>query len=235
MKKPKLTKKEKKLLWGVVLLVLAVLVRIFFPSGEDIAHAVSVEDVPAYSGHPYAIINENKPLFTEEELVTDSYEHYGRLDSLGRCTVTMACIGPDLMPTEDRGNIGSVKPTGWVQNFYDTVDGGALYNRCHLIGFQLTGENANKENLITGTRYMNVDGMLPFEDEVADYVEQTGNHVLYRVTPIFEGDNLVASGVQMEAQSVEDGGKGVCFHVYVYNVQPGIVIDYATGDNHAEK
>lgn len=235
MKKIKLTKKQKKLLWGALLLVLTVLVRLLFPAGEDIAHAVSVEDVPAYSGHPYAIINEGKPLFTEEELVADSYEYYGQLDQLGRCTVTMACIGRELMPTEDRGEIGKVKPTGWVQNFYDNVDGGALYNRCHLIGFQLTGENANKENLITGTRYMNVDGMLPFENEVAEYIKQTGNHVLYRVTPIFEGDNLVASGVQMEAQSVEDGGKGVQFHVYVYNVQPGIVIDYATGENHKEQ
>lgn len=235
MKMRKLSKKEKKLLWGVLLLALAALVRIFFPGGEDIAHAVSVEDVPAYSGQPYIIINDNKPLFTEEELTADSYEHYGQLDGLGRCTVTMACIGRDLMPTEDRGEIGKVKPTGWVQNFYDNVDGGALYNRCHLIGFQLTGENANKENLITGTRYMNVEGMLPFEDEVADYVRRTGNHVLYRVTPIFEGNDLVASGVQMEAQSVEDGGKGVQFHVYVYNVQPGIVIDYATGENRTQK
>ena len=190
--------------------------------------------MPAYSGQPYAIINDNQPLFDQSDLVTESYEEYGKLDHLGRCTVTMACIGRDLMPTEDRGEIGSVKPTGWVQNFYDTVDGGALYNRCHLIGFQLTGENANKENLITGTRYMNVEGMLPFEEEVADYIRATGNHVLYRVTPIFDGNELVARGVQMEAKSVEDGGKGVCFHVYVYNVQPGIVIDYATGQNHAK-
>ena len=172
MKKIKLTKKQKKWLWGALLLVLALLVRLIFPAGEDIAHAVSVEDVPAYSGHPYAIINDGKPLFTEDELVTESYEYYGQLDSLGRCTVTMACVGRDLMPTEDRGEIGRVKPTGWVQNFYDHVDGGALYNRCHLIGFQLTGENANKENLITGTRYMNVDGMLPFENEVAEYIKE---------------------------------------------------------------
>lgn len=232
--KTKLTKKQKKLLYGAAVLVLALVARFFFPTGEEIAHAVSVEEVPAYSGQPYAIINDNKPLFDKEDLVTDSYEYYGKLDRLGRCTVTMACIGEDLMPTEDRGEIGKVKPTGWVQNFYEDVEGGALYNRCHLIGFQLSGENANEENLITGTRYMNVEGMLPFEDEVADYIRQTGNHVLYRVTPIYEGDNLVASGVQMEAQSVEDGGKGVRFHVYVYNVQPGIVIDYATGENHAE-
>ena len=235
LKKFKLTKKQKKWLWSALLLVLALLVRLIFPTGEDVAHAVSVEDVPAYSGQPYVIINDGIPLFTEDELVAESYEYYGQLDGLGRCTVTMACVGRDLMPTEDRGDIGKVKPTGWVQNFYDNVDGGALYNRCHLIGFQLTGENANKENLITGTRYMNVDGMLPFEDQVAEYVKETGNHVLYRVTPVFDGDNLVASGVQMEAQSVEDNGKGVQFHVYVYNVQPGIVIDYATGDNYAEQ
>lgn len=236
MKKWKLKKKEKKLLLGVVTLLLVALVRWLFPAGEQAAeHAVSVADVPAWSQMPYAIINDNKPLFTEDQLVAESYETYGQLDELGRCTVTMACIGKDLMPTEDRGDIGKVKPTGWVQNFYTTVDGGALYNRCHLIGFQLTGENANKENLITGTRYMNVEGMLPFEDQVAHYIRTTGNHVLYRVTPIFEGDELVARGVQMEAQSVEDGGVGICFHVFVYNVQPGIHIDYASGENYAEE
>lgn len=233
MKKLKLSRKDRKLIIGAVVLVLAALAQwLFGVGGEDVAHAVSVHDVPEWSKSPYVIINENKPLFEEEDLVAESYEYYGQLDHLGRCTVTMACIGPDLMPTEDRGEIGSVKPSGWVQNFYESVDGGALYNRCHLIGFQLTGENANKENLITGTRYMNVEGMLPFEDQVADYIHSTGNHVLYRVTPIFEGDELVARGVQMEAQSIEDGGEGVCFHVYVYNVQPGIVIDYATGENH---
>ena len=236
MKKWKLRKKDKKLLIGAVLLVLTVLVQwLFGPGGEDVAHAVSVAEVPAWSNDPYVIINDHKPLFEPSELVTESYEYYGELDSLGRCTVTMACIGPELMPTEERGEIGKVKPTGWVQNFYECVDGGALYNRCHLIGFQLTGENANKENLITGTRYMNVEGMLPFENQVADYIRRTGNHVLYRVTPIFEGDDLVARGVQMEAQSVEDGGKGVCFHVYVYNVQPGIFIDYSSGDNYEQK
>lgn len=230
-------KKDKRLLLGAIVLVIWVLAQWLFggDGGENIGHAVSVEEVPAYSGQPYVIINENRPLFTDEELVTESYEQYGQLDRLGRCTVTMACIGPDLMPTEDRGQIGSVKPTGWIQNFYDSVDGGALYNRCHLIGFQLTGENANEKNLITGTRYLNVVGMLPFEDEVAEYVKSTGNHVLYRVTPIFRDNELVARGVQMEAQSVEDGGKGVCFHVYVYNVQPGIYIDYATGENYEQE
>lgn len=233
----KMKKKDMRLLIGAMVLVFAALAQWLFGTdgSEDIAHAVSVEEVPAWSGQPYVIINDNQPLFADEDLVTSSYERYGQLDRLGRCTVTMACIGPELMPSEDRGEIGSVKPTGWVQNFYDFVDGGALYNRCHLIGFQLTGENANEKNLITGTRYMNVEGMLPFEDEVADYVKSTGNHVLYRVTPIFQGDELVARGVQMEAVSVEDGGKGVCFHVYVYNVQPDVYIDYATGENYAQE
>ena len=190
---------------------------------------VSLEDIPAYTGSPYIALNGNQPEFEEGDLSTESFETYSPLDSLGRCGPAYACIGQDLMPTEDRESISGVHPTGWVQAEYDTVDGGSLYNRCHLIGFQLTGENANEENLITGTRYMNVEGMLPFENLVADYVKETGNHVLYRSTPVFEGDNLVASGVVMEALSVEDDGEGVCFHVYVYNVQPGIEIDYATG------
>ena len=193
----------------------------------------SVEGIPDYSGSPYTVLNGNIPEFTENEIVKVSYETYANLDSLGRCGVTVACIGRDIMPTEDRGDISAVKPSGWINKKYDSslVDGGYLYNRCHLIGFQLTGENANKENLITGTRYMNVDGMLPFENMVADYVKETGNHVMYRVTPIFVGNNLVASGVQMEAYSVEDNGEGICFNVFVYNVQPGITIDYKTGDN----
>ena len=195
-------------------------------------NAVSVDEVPEFSGNPFVTINDNQPTFTEEELVTVSYEFYSELDSLGRCGYTMACIGRDIMPTEKREEIGSVKPTGWQSVKYDIVDGKYLYNRCHLIGFQLTGENANKENLITGTRYMNVDGMLPFENMVADYVKETGNHVIYRVIPIFEGNNLVANGVQMEAYSVEDEGDGICFNVYVYNNQPGITIDYKTGHSH---
>lgn len=193
------------------------------------AAPVSLEDIPAYTGSPYIALNGNQPEFEEGDLSSESFETYSPLDSLGRCGPAYACIGQDLMPTEDRESISGVHPTGWVQAEYDTVDGGSLYNRCHLIGFQLTGENANEENLITGTRYMNVEGMLPFENLVADYVKETGNHVLYRSTPVFEGDNLVASGVVMEALSVEDDGEGVCFHVYVYNVQPGIEIDYATG------
>ena len=178
---------------------------------------------------------DNEPGFTESQLTSSSYETYSPLDQLGRCGQAMACVGTDLMPTEERGAIGSVKPTGWQTVKYDCVDGKYLYNRCHLIGFQLTGENANKQNLITGTRYMNVDGMLPFENMVADYVKETENHVLYRVTPFFEGENLVASGVQLEAKSVEDQGEGVCFNVYVYNCQPGVVIDYATGESRLEE
>ena len=199
----------------------------------DIYGYASVKNIPDYSGSPYVALNNNIPEFKPEEIVSVSYEQYADLDDLGRCGVTVACVGKDIMPTEERESISSVKPSGWINKQYDTslVDGGYLYNRCHLIGFQLTGENANKQNLITGTRYMNVDGMLPFENMVADYVKETGNHVMYRVTPIFVGDNLVASGVKMEAYSVEDNGEGICFNVFVYNVQPGITIDYKTGDN----
>ena len=198
--------------------------------GSDSESYVTVDDVPAYSGEPYVEVNDNQPEFTEE-LTTVSYEEYSELDELGRCQSAEACIGQDLMPTETRESISSVKPTGWKNKSYDTVDGGYVYNRCHLIGFQLTGENANEENLITGTRYMNVEGMLPFEDEVAAYIKETDNHVMYRVTPVFEGDDLVASGVQMQAESVEDDGVGISFNVYVYNVQPYVVIDYKTGEN----
>lgn len=199
--------------------------------GSDSESYVTVDDVPAYSGEPYVEVNDNQPEFTEEELTTVSYEDYSELDELGRCQLAEACIGQDLMPTEARESISSVKPTGWKNKSYDTVDGGYVYNRCHLIGFQLTGENANEENLITGTRYMNVEGMLPFEDEVAAYIKETDNHVMYRVTPVFEGDDLIASGVQMQAESVEDDGAGISFNVYVYNVQPYVVIDYRTGEN----
>ena len=199
--------------------------------GSDSESYVTVDDVPAYSGEPYVEVNDNQPEFTEEELTTVSYEEYSELDELGRCQSAEACIGQDLMPTETRESISSVKPTGWKNKSYDTVDGGYVYNRCHLIGFQLTGENANEENLITGTRYMNVEGMLPFEDEVAAYIKETDNHVMYRVTPVFEGDDLVASGVQMQAESVEDDGVGISFNVYVYNVQPYVVIDYKAGEN----
>ena len=191
----------------------------------------TIWEVPDYEGEPYVEINGNEPEFTEEEMTVDSYETYSELDDLGRCGTAQACIGEELMPEEERGDISSIKPTGWKNNPYDNVDGEYLYNRCHLIGFQLSGENANEENLITGTRYMNTEGMLPFENIVAEYVQETDNHVMYRVTPVFEGENLVASGVQMEAESVEDDGVGISFNVYVYNVQPGIYIDYATGSN----
>lgn len=198
---------------------------------DEEEEAIGLDSIPAYEGRPYVVINNNVPSFTKEELTTKSYEYYSELDLLGRCGTTLACIGKDIMPTEERGPIGMVKPSGWKLKKYDIVDGKYIFNRCHLIGYQLAGENANVKNLITGTRYMNVEGMLPFENEVADYIRKTGNHVMYRVFPIFEGNNLVASGVSMEAYSVEDKGLGVCFHVYVYNVQPGIEIDYATGDN----
>ena len=191
----------------------------------------SLKDIPEFSGEPYVILNDNEPDFTEEEITSDSFETYSDLDALGRCGAAFACVGTDLMPTEERGSIGSVKPSGWQTVKYDCVDGKYLYNRCHLIGYQLSGENANEQNLITGTRYMNVDGMLPFENLVADYVKETGHHVLYRVTPVFEGEDLVAEGVQMEGWSVEDSGDGVCFNVYVYNCQPGVRIDYATGES----
>lgn len=198
--------------------------------GTDNQGTVSIlYEIPAFSGEPYVVLNDNEPDFKEEDMVAESYEYYSELDEDGKCGVVEASVGQDIMPTEERGSIGQVKPTGWQTVKYDNVDGKYLYNRCHLIGFQLTGENANERNLITGTRYMNVEGMLPFENMVADYVKETGNHVVYRVTPIYEGDNLVASGVQMEAKSVEDDGEGICFNVYVYNVQPGIDINYATG------
>ncbi|MBR5473736.1 MAG: DNA/RNA non-specific endonuclease [Clostridia bacterium] len=194
----------------------------------------SLEDVPEFSDEPFVIINNNKPYFTESEITTEAYEYYSPLDSLGRCGYAKACIGTEIMPTEEREEIGMIKPTGWHTVKYDNVDGKYLYNRCHLIGFQLAGENANEKNLITGTRYLNVDGMLPFENLIADYVKETGNHVMYRVTPIFEGKNLLASGVLMEGYSVEDGGEAICFNFYAYNAQPGIIIDYATGKSKSE-
>lgn len=195
------------------------------------ADAVKLTDIPEYSGEAYTEINDNVPDFPEDDFTTTSFESYSDLDSLGRCGIAYANIGQDLMPTEKRGSIGQVKPSGWHTVKYDNVDGKYLYNRCHLIGYQLTAENANERNLITGTRYLNTEGMLPFENMVADYIKETGNHVLYRVTPIFDGDDLVASGVQMEAESVEDKGEGILYNVFCYNVQPGISIDYTTGDS----
>ena len=224
---------KKKLSLGSALLIILLLVLYFVLPGPEpqVMPETTLDQVPAYSGEPFVVLEGNMPRFQSEEYVTKSYETYGDLDALNRCTYTMACIGRDLMPTEERENIGMIRPTGWVTAKYDFVDGKYLYNRCHLIGFQLTGENANERNLITGTRYMNVDGMLPFENMVADYIKETGNHVLYRVIPIFEGDNQVASGVTMEAWSVEDNGEGICFYVYAYNVQPGVQIDYTTGES----
>ena len=227
--------KSKK--WKAILpILLAILAVVFYFCkdyllAEKVVYSESVMTVPAFSDDPYVVINNNQPEFTEDDYTTESYEYYAPLDKLERCTLAMACVGYDLMPTDDRGSISSVKPSGWVQAQYDVVDGKNLYNRCHMIGFQLTGENANEKNLITGTRYMNVEGMLPFENMIADYVKETRNHVLYRVTPVYDGTNLVARGVQLEALSMEDNGDGICFNVYVYNNQPGVVIDYATGES----
>ena len=189
--------------------------------------------VEEYAGEPFFIINNNIPYFTKEEISSNSFEFYGELDQLERCTFCVASIGKDLMPNEDRGSIGMIKPTGWQTVRYDDlIEDKYLYNRCHLIGFQLTGENANENNLITGTRYMNVEGMLPYENLVAEYIKQTNNHVMYRVTPIFENENLVATGVLMEGWSVEDEGEEICFCVFVYNVQPGIEINYSNGESY---
>ena len=203
------------------------------PSSPLSGGSFDPESLPAYSGEPYVEVNGNVPYFTEEDLTTDAFEEYSPLDALGRCGVAFANVCPELMPTEERGEIGMIRPSGWQTVRYDgVVDGNYLYNRCHLIGYQLSGENANEENLITGTRYLTVEGMLPFENQVDDYVDETGNHVLYRVTPVFTGENLLADGVLMEARSVEDEGRGVTFCVFCYNVQPGVVIDYATGESH---
>ena len=190
-----------------------------------------IENLPEYDGNSYVIVNDNIPYFKEEEYTTTSFEKYSELDLLGRCGVASANISKDLMPTEKRGSIGMIKPSGWHTIKYDHIDGKYLYNRCHLIGYQLTGENANEKNLITCTRSMNTKGMLQFENMVTKYIKDTGNHVLYRITPVFEGNNLVATGVEMEAYSVEDNGKGIKFNVFVYNIEDGIIIDYKTGDS----
>lgn len=201
--------------------------------GTGKASAVNPSTLPAFSGTAWTSVNNNQPNFSTTELTTSGYEKYSSLDSLGRCGVALASCGKEIMPStdEERKSISSIKPTGWIQKSYSGISGGYLWNRCHLIGWQLSAENANRENLITGTRYMNINGMLPFENMVADYIKETGNHVAYRITPIFEGRNLVCSGVQMEAYSIEDDGDGICFNVYCYNVQPGITINYATGDS----
>jgi len=200
--------------------------------GDSSTPEYTLDNLPDYTDAAYIPMYGNEPLFTTSDMTTDAFEMYSDLDALGRCGVAYANICEELMPDDDRESIGSVKPSGWVQAKYDFVEGKYLYNRCHIIGFQLAGENANAKNLITGTRYLNIEGMLPFENLVTDYVKETGNHVLYRVTPVFEEEELVCRGVRMEGYSVEDSGDGVCFHVYCYNVQPGVVIDYATGESH---
>ena len=233
-------KKNKKLIAKIVILLL-ILASFYFQDditkflNNNIETSYAVDSVPEYFGSQYIIINDNVPEFAESDFTTESFEEYSELDSLGRCGVAFANIGQDLMPTEERGSIGYIKPSGWQTVKYDIVDGKYLYNRCHLIGYQLTGENANPNNLITCTRNMNASVMVKFENDVADYIKETGNHVLYRVTPVFEGDNLLASGVQIEAESVEDKGEGIQFNVYIYNVQEGISIDYKTGESSLEK
>ena len=225
---------RKRILSSLLLLVLSAVMiwEAFFsaiPVNRDASFSVS--DIPTYTSSPYVEVNHNIPFFREEELKSDEYESYSELDYLGRCGPAMAMIGIDMMPAQKRGSISMVKPTGWHLAKYDFIDGKYLYNRCHLIAYELSGENANEKNLITGTRYMNVEGMQPFEDKTAWYILRTGNHVLYRCTPVFEGDNLVVTGVLIEARSIEDGGEGICFNVFCYNVQPNIKIDYHTGDH----
>jgi len=246
-----MTKKQRKnlnkLIVAIIVIAVGLIIGIAEGRGNEIIQDIktsvlgiteeqsyNIGQIPEYSGKAYVIINNNKPNFKEEDKTTKSFEKYSNLDSLNRCGVAYANVSKETMPTEERGRIGMIKPSGWHTVKYNNVDGKYLYNRCHLIGYQLTGENANEKNLITCTRYMNTVGMLEFENKVANYVKETNNHVLYRVTPIFEGNNLLASGTQMEAYSVEDQGKGISFNVYVYNIQKGITIDYKTGDSQLE-
>ena len=234
-------KNKQNSIYFIVALIIFLIVgvyegKIVFQPIEDNSNVVNqvsydLASIPEYSNANYVVLNNNEPNFTESDYTTDSFERYSELDSLGRAKVAYANIGVDLMPTEERGSIGQVKPSGWHLVKYDIVNGKYLYNRCHLIGFQLTGENANEKNLITCTRQMNTVGMLEFENKVANYIKSTNNHVLYRVTPIYKDDNLLANGVVMEAYSVEDSGEGIKFNVFVYNVQDGIDIDYKTGDS----
>ncbi len=199
------------------------------------AESISLDQIPAYSGSPYVAINNNVPFFDANEKTTDGFQHYFDLDDLGRVTLAYGSLGPEFLPQDKRGDISSIHPTGWVQNDYDFItDGGKLYNRCHLIAWSLSGQNDNPKNLMTGTRYFNIKGMTPFENMVRDYIKETGNHVMYRVTPMFQGDDLVARGALMEGYSVEDEGEGIEFCVFAYNVQPGVAIDYATGNNQAD-
>lgn len=222
---------KKKSVFLCLLLALSLVCNLSALSALAAKEKITLNNLPDYSGEAYVELNDNVPDFSKKDMTSKAFEKYSELDDLGRCGVAYANVCTETMPTEERGNIGMIKPSGWQTVKYDNVEGKYLYNRCHLIGYQLTAENANEKNLITGTRYLNIEGMLPFENLVADYVEETDNHVLYRVTPIFKGDNLLASGVQIEAYSVEDKGKGVSFNVYCYNVQPGITIDYTNGDS----
>lgn len=244
-KRRKVSKKKlNKLLISIIILILILAIDYFYPDfisslfNEDLIQkevSYNLSDIPEYTDSPYVIINDNIPNFDEKDYTLEGFERYSKLDILGRCNVAYANICKETMPPEgdERGDISSVKPTGWKQKKYNEE---YLYNRCHLIGYQLSDEDANELNLITGTRYFNVEGMLPFENKVAEYLKQNkDNHVLYRITPIYKGTNLLASGVQMEAYSIEDNGKGVCFNVYIYNVEPGINIDYATGNSSKEQ
>lgn len=235
-----MSRKDKNLLFRIAVFVVIILGAFVYRNyiKKEIKESkvtnivgLDINNLPEYKGKPYVVINNNEPNFEKSELVTKSFEKYSELDSLKRCGVADSIIGKDLMPTSKRENISSVKPSGWKSIKYNGIDGKSLYNRCHLIGFQLAGENANKRNLITGTRYLNTKGMLPFENMIADYVKETNHHVRYRVTPIFVGNELVARGVQMEAISIEDNGKAVKFNVYCFNVQPNIEIDYKTGNS----
>lgn len=225
--------KKKKNVFLCLLMALSLICSfsVFPASAETQKDVITPDNIPVYSGKAYVELNNNVPNFKKSEITEKAFEQYSELDKYGRCGVAYANVCEETMPTEERGAIGMIKPSGWNTVKYDCVDGKYLYNRCHLIGYQLTAENANEKNLITGTRYLNIEGMLPFENMVADYVEETDNHVLYRVTPIYKGSNLLASGVQMEAYSVEDKGSGICFNVYCYNVQPGITIDYSDGSS----
>ena len=238
-------RKNKKIHTPTILFVVLVAVSLFIgivPGAEDKINSIirgekaviSLEEIPDFSGIPFIEINGNIPVFDNVNEVSESFETYGERDVLGRCTAAFALIGRETMPDEERESIAEIIPTGFKNREYDFIEGGYVYNRCHLIGFQLTGENANERNIITGTRYMNIEGMLPIENKIADYVSETGNHVLYRVTPVFDGLDLVAKGVQIEAFSVEDEGKDVCLNVFVYNVQPGVFIDYLTGETTEE-
>ena len=226
-------KRERQITRICSVLALLVLSLLCFRAGTHIqSRNVLLEEIPTFNGQPYTEINNNQPFFSNADLTTRAFEKYSELDYLGRCGVAFANICKEIMPTEPRGQIGMIKPTGWHTVRYNgIIDGNYLYNRCHLIGYALSGENANKQNLITGTRYMNIEGMLPFENRVSEYVSKTGNHVLYRSTPYYEGEDLIAHGVLLEAFSVEDNGAGICFNVFCFNVQPGIYIDYATGES----